>query len=351
MKPENLLHAITDIDEDILLDAKNHTPRRFFSKRRLSALLTAAVLASTLIGTCLASADGAGWFRKFFAAQSGSPLTEGKNAYLGQSTATFQQSYTKDGYTISLESALSDGVNTIIQFRVDVPEGTVLDAHHYGISNWRGFELVGDNGETLRDSGGWDDYDEDPSDNMFSLLYVTDNHWYEPHIDKIFGTTWTLQIDGIQGRYVENLYTDDFRYWDEPLVTGPWEFTVTIPESGNRELRFISEPVACPGKVNIGIRGWHYEDVQITSLRLRALSAGITFRHHKEGEVNAYFDDFYVVMKDGSQVSIGTSTSTFPRTLGYNAPGFTSFNFDAPIVLEEVDHILLPNGTKLEPVG
>ncbi len=363
MKPENLLHAITDIDEDILLDAKNHTHHRFFSKRRLAALVTAAVLASTLVGTCLASVDGAGWFRNFFAAQSGTPLTEGKNAYLSQSATAFQQSYTTDGYTISLESALSDGVNTIIQFRVDVPEGTVLDAHHYAINNWKDFELVSHNGETLRDSGGWDSYDEDPNDNMFSLLYVTENNWYEKDIDRIFGTTWTIRIDGIKSRYMENLYTDDFRYWDEVLVTGPWEFEITIPESGNRELQFIAEPVSCPATrtrpLNLADRDengqispdYFQDEVIVTSLRLRALSFAIDFQLSNGEKGNADFAPFTIVMKDGTQVLVGVNHTNLLGVVGSGAPGFTSFNLGSPVVLEEVDYILLPDGTKLVPVS
>ncbi len=117
MKPEELLSALTDMDDDIIASAWEPKRRPALTRRRLTALLTAAVIASTLITTCLASVDGASWFRRFFADHSGSPLNEGKNAWLSQSTADFQQSKTIDGYTICLESALSDGINTIISSR------------------------------------------------------------------------------------------------------------------------------------------------------------------------------------------------------------------------------------------
>ncbi len=361
MKPETILHALTDLDEDLILDAAEQPCRPNIHRRRLSALLTAAVLASTLVGTCFAYTDGASWFRRFFTAHSGEVLTESKNAYLDQSAAAFRQSYTKDGFTVSLESALSDGVNTIIQFRVEAPEGTALDAHSYGITNWEGFELVGGNGETLRDSGGWDSYDENPNDNIFSLLYTSCNNWYDKHIDRIFGTTWSVRIDSIQGRYLENLHTENFRYWDETLVTGPWEFNITLPESGNRELQFISQPVTLPVTMQHPIRTedreekgyiipeYYQEDIVITSLRLRALSFAIDFQRIDGTKANADFESFAIVTRDGSEVIVGTHQSGLLGTVGSGAPGRITFNLGSPIVLEEVDHILLPNGTKLYP--
>ncbi len=362
MKAEDLFQSFTDLEDDLILDAREVPCRPRLNKRRLSTLVTAAVLATTFIGTCFASVDGAAWFRQFFAQHSGEVLTDGKNAYLGQSAAAFQQSYTKDGFTISLESALSDGVNTMLQFRVEVPEGTVLDAHHYSISNWMGFELVGDNGETLRDSGGWQSYDENPDDNTFSMLYATENNWYEPHMDKIFGAAWTVRIDGIDAAYWENLYTEDFRTWEKPLVTGPWEFTVTLPESGNQQLQFISQPVKTAVTMHHPIRPedakenghiapeYYQEEVVITSLRLRALSFAIDFQLPDGKETNADFDPFTIVMKDGSEVLVGTHHSGLLGTVGSGAPGRSTFNLASPIVLEEVDHLLLPDGTKLKPV-
>ncbi len=245
-----------------------------------------------------------------------------------------------------------------------MPEGIKLDAKNYGITNWKGFQLVSDAGDTLHTSGGWKSYDEDPSDNVFSLMYFSHNDWYEKHIDRIFGTAWNISIEGLYARYEENQFTEDHRFWDETLVTGPWEFQIELPVSGNRELEFISEPVPCPVTVMGSIHledadenghitpNYYQETVEITSLRLRALSCGIRFQRSNGEKGNADFEIFTIVMKDGSQIPFGVNSgNNLLGTVGSGAPGFRSFNFSSPIVLDEVDHILLPDGTQLYPIA
>lgn len=333
MKPEDLLYAFTDLDEDLVTDAQVPMPVRR-SRPRLSTVLLAAVLAGMLLLSACAAADGFQWFRDYFSDRSGGILSSGQNAYITQNTESFRQSKTMNGYTISLESAISDGVAVYIKCRAEAPEGTVLDTDSYGITNWQSFELVNEYGESLILGGGWETVDDNPADNVISLLYTANNSWYEEEIDKMFGSTWRFCIRGLFSRH----RVDPPEYVrDEELVTGLWEFKVTFPEGGNTALEFISDPVTVPCHVWIGAN--QQQEVQITSLKVRALGASLTFRYPGKESVNGRFDALYAVMQDGSRVLMRED---------YGSPNFLTYTFDAPIVLEEIDHILLPNGTRLK---
>lgn len=343
MKSKDLLKAFTDLDDDVILDAQKADRRRPARRHRLSLLLAAALAASSIAVTAFASSDSSVWFRNFFTQKSDAVLSESQKSYISENTASYQQSQTMNGYTITLESAISDGVKTLIQFKVTAPEEVALDLDIYTPRNWGNSDLfVNETGTVYSTSGGWNTIDEDKSDNEVMLLYESDNNWYEKNIDRIFGHTWTLRLVGLDGQNRLTMENIDDPPRAQHITDGIWEFKVEFPESGNETLEFISEPVSCPAKVNIGIQGYHYEDVQITSLKVRALSVALTFRHPDTESVNAFFDHIYVVMKDGSRVVLNPS---------YGAPNFLTFDFAAPIVLEDIDHILLPNDTKLFPLG
>lgn len=345
MKSEDLLKAFTELDDDIILDADAETPKRKFNGRRLMAVLTAAVIASTLVMTAFAFSDGTAWFKRFFAQNT--DLSDSQKGYIGENTAQFQQRQTSNGYTLMLDTAISDGVRTYIRFQLTAPEGVVLDADHYSPSNWREFTFVNENGETYATSGGWDTYDEDPTDNVTSLLYTSDNGGFEDHVDRIFESTWNIRIIGLDAGNWHNPGTVDAAFEKNKLTDGLWEFDIQFPEKGNRTVEFISTPADCPCEVQVGTEQTgensfrvitESASVQITSFKLRALTAEFSYEYSQKAQVNADFGDFYVVMKDGSR-------TLMHQSLGY--PNYNTYYFDAPIVLEDTDHILLPDGTKL----
>lgn len=340
MKPEALLNALNDVEDDLILDILP-PPQKRPRHLRLSLLLAAVFVVSSLALTALASGDGSLWFQRFFSGSSGTNLTNSQKTYIGENTATYQQSQTMNGYTITLDSAISDGVMTLIQFKVTAPEDVVLGLHHYVPENWSSNTLfVNELGQTYNTSGGWSTIDEDKTDNQLTLLYESNNTWYEKHIDQIFGHTWTIRLVGLKGE--EQLTPEKFDNPPQPqhITDGVWEFQITFPEKGNETVEFVSDAAICPGMHSFHIHGFQEEDLLITSLKIRALGASLHFQHPEKGEISAEFDTIFAVMKDGSQI---------PLKSYYHGPGFLTFLFDAPIVPAEIDHILLPNGTRLPP--
>lgn len=349
MTPEELWKAFDAIDEDTIQDALQpseaaHRP----GKRRLSALLTAAVITSTLVMTTFASEDGSLWFRNFFRQEASQELSDPQKAYIDEHTIQPQQSQTVNGYTLTLESAITDGNRTFLQCKLTAPEGVVLDADHYGDKHNVVFQSKDQDNDLMMGVYGWEKEDDDPTDNQVTMLFRIESHWADTNTVPFTDQTWEFLVYGLKGRYYEGEGMD-ITTRDVSLAEGLWAFDIRFPEDADREIQFVSEPVDCPAKVNVGIE-WIDENtlmnvqeettVQVTSLTLRSLSADFYYQYSEKDSVNADFEDFYVVMQDGSRVLMQLSAGM---------PNYNGYKFAAPLLLEEVDHILLPNGTKLVP--
>ena len=341
MNAMDILLGLNELEDDLIPDMQ--TPERSvpLRRRRTTALLAAAFLVSMLALTAFASSDGTFRLREFFVQRSDPVLSENQLDYIDQYAVPIQQSQTCDGYTLTLDTAISDGIYTYIRIQLTAPEGTILDDQYYGPLER---SLTNEDGEKFRSAGnGFDNIDTDPTDNTVTLIYTIYHASWDPgNYDSIFDETWTFRFEGLKAH--NNFYSEEtgFLFEEKNLSDGIWEFSITFPEQGNGEICFITEPVTCPCQVNLGIQGLHYEDVEITGLNVRALSAVLTFRHPKAEVLNGRFDSIFAVMKDGSMAKLIEAT---------NAPNHLTFQFAAPIVLEDIDHILLPNGTRLYPPG
>lgn len=332
MKAEDLLLAANELDDDLILDAQQPVAKRKFHSRKLMALLTAAVIVSMLALTAFASADTSFRLWQFFVKRSDVVLSENQHQFVEENAIPIQDSQTHDGYTLMLDTAISDGICTYIRFQLTAPEGTVLDARSYDAREhtW----LTNTMGKKFPGSGGWDTVDDAPSDNTVTLILKLFHGWDEENYDSIFDHTWKLRFDGLEATYLHNPWTPEMTAETVPLSDGVWNFTITFPKQSNTEIEFISEPVTCHGNVN----GFFKENISITSLRVRALSAVLTFWHPMAEALNGDFDTIYAIMKDGNMTKLNSATG---------APNHLTFHFDAPIVLTDIDYILLPNGTKL----
>ena len=225
-----------------------------------------------------------------------------------------------NGYTVSLKSAVTDGYSVYIVMRITAPEGVSLENATAGESN---FEL--DNPSIKGYSGGLNRIDDgDDLANTCDLLlqrsYTTDNGG--PAITK----------DSALNMYFEDIYS---KYWDggerqELISKGVWSFDITFEDSDFGEIELLQEPIVAKASVGWKLDGTDaFENLEITSVKLRSLSIDLV----SENE-NADFFTFtgsrsYAVMKDGTKVEIMNK------------------EFVTPLNLEQVDHILLADGTQI----
>ena len=323
MNAMQLLEAMTNINADLIENAR---PEPMRSGKKITKIILLAALIATLTLSAFAAEEISNWFMEYFSRYT--ELTENQISFIEENTTDISQSQTCNGYTIEVDSAFSDGSQSIVKMKMIAPENvTLLATNFFPGNDW---VLVPTGEEHLTGwSGGWGAYVDDSTPNVAELTFYI----REPIGER---THWTLRIENIYGTYEENIGQDNYRQWTEILAEGVWEFPIVFSNDGFQEIELIKDPI--PGQVNIGLNKDSYHDVMITSFKLRAMSAEISYEYvvpvHGAGD----FDPIYVVMKDGSEIML------LPKS---GSPAHSKYHFAVPIILKDADYVLLPNGTKL----
>lgn len=338
MKPETIWTAMNDLDEVLILDAIQPVPSRVITRRKFAAILLATALALTLIGCAYTVLSGADWFKEFFRNQAEQSLSEGQEHYIEERTEDIAQSVTIDGYTLTVESAIADQYTAYIKLKLTAPPGEILDAESYldGIPNYQdpsyqktltradGKEYAGGSSMGPQDDG-------NPTDGSFSILHVFNLFSY---------TETTFDEEGVWTLH----YQDFCAYYDsgetKTIMEGPIDFDIVFTKISNEEVAVVTEPLPYAFKSYRNNEAYLASEPDITegfitSLTLRTMSATMTIEGHTEP---AGFLEIPIVMKDGSRVHMQA------RSFG---TGTYVYSLSAPIVMEEVDHILLEDGTRL----
>lgn len=325
MNAMHLLEAMTNIDSDII---ENAQPQQKPKGKTVTRLLLLAALIAALTLTAFAAAETVNWFKDYFTRWSKKELTPNQLTFIEEITTDIQKSQTCNGYTITVESAFSDGSQSMIKLKLIAPEGVDLNALNFFPGNDDCLVPTGEEHLTQWD-GGWGYYVGDEQPNVADIIFSI----HEPIGER---THWTLRIEDIYGTYEENIGESDYRQWTELIVEGTWEFIIVFSDAGSEEMELITDPVA--GKVNIGLNKDSYQDVWITSVKLRAMSAEVSYEYMEPVYGSGEFDPIYVVMKDGSQILME------PRS-GHT--GCSKYSFSVPVIFSDADYVLLPDGTKL----
>ena len=320
-----LLEAMTNID-GVLIENARPRPKR--SGITVTRLILIAALIAALAMTAFASKEIASWFKDYFARQSVTELTQNQISFIEDNTTDISKSQTCNGYTIEVDSAFSDGSQSIVKLKLIAPEDVTLLATNFFPGNDAVLVPTGEEHLTQW-SGGWGCYVDDATPNIADITFK---------INENIGsrTQWTLRIEDLYGTYQENIGQPDYRQWTQLLVEGVWEFQIEFSNEGFQEIELIKEPI--PGEVNIGLNKDSYHDVMITSFILRPMTAEITYEYvvpvHGAGD----FDPIYVVMKDGSEHML------IPKS---GSPIQCKYHFRTPIILSDADYVRMPDGTKL----
>lgn len=320
-----LLEAMTNIDADLIENAK---PKEKRSGKTVARVLLLAALIAALTISAFAAEEIANWFKDYFDLRSPTELTPNQITFIEENTTELGQSQTCNGYTITVEAAFSDGRDGIIKLKLTAPEGTNLDARNYFPGNDDCLTPIGEE-EFTQWNGGWGIYMDDETPNEASIIYTIRDVIHDR-------TQWKLRIQDIHGTYEENIGESSYRQWKELIVKGLWEFDVVFSDDGKQEIEVIKEPVA--GEVNIALNKDSYKKVTITSIKLRALSAEITYEFLEPTHASGEFDSIFVVMKDGRQVLMRPKSGH---------PGRCTYEFSVPVILSDTDYVLLPDGTRL----
>ncbi len=247
--------------------------------------------------------------------------TPGDPALLSGLPANYNASsriQTQDGYTVELRSVVSDGHMAWATIAAILPEDA--DPKHISFDH-TDFYL---NGEAFYTNSGCR-YLENGE------LLLT---WYDPDHPEAFGEN--AQYSLVLERMHPAIDPQDKKYPWECGAT--WKFDFPFDKySDYRTLEFVSPPTEIPDRDGVG-------SLTFTSLSLHSRSASVQM-----AESLSSLGPITVILKDGSSIPLvdhsGQSLNEEDTACVMNLVS------ESPIPLDEVDHLLLADGTKLYPIA
>ena len=396
MKAIDLLVGFGSVKDSYVIGAEEFRQGKHKAQiKRLStrkAWLIAAVIALTLLLVGCAVAYANGWFQQIFSARSETPLSSEQIQYIQNNEQIVGQSQTKNDWTVDLKSTICDGRTGYLVFQVTAPDDVDLEQYlnpptlddkrlsmgNCSASRKAAYSLaVASIGtvDTERnywylDGGSWiSDQDGQPNTVLFCMSIRCEK--MDPNkpmlLEDPFGkdVSFRIRLLGITLEYtnlelqkeIEEKYAgQDYivdgeeaagLFCSDILTDEEWYFDVTF-DPDNQFIELINQPVSAQAKV------WRYadekqwetkdslEEVQISSFRVTPFGASISYVP-KPDAIGISLklwqnldDEIYAVMKDGSRIKldlVGTDNAVLQA--------------ETPIVLSQLDHILLEDGTKL----
>lgn len=230
-----------------------------------------------------------------------------------------------NGYTIEPVSAFTDGYAYQIILRITAPEGV---------------ELTNPNDHSAQIKPGDGIYGvckEDGDGKLNTCYYIlsdyTRKYEYPEDGSLPYPEGYVIPV------YWEDLY---YSYFDsekiesiETLLTeGTWKFDIPLSEADTREIELLTQPITAKACVGWKIDGSDvFEDVKITSIKLRALGIDLT-SENENADFFCFTGQFaHVVMKDGTALE------------------YLGGDFDQPIDLDRVAYVQLADKTIIPMPG
>lgn len=396
MKAMDLLVGFGSVKDSYVISAEEFRQGKQKAKmKRLSTRkmwLIAAVIALTLLLVGCAVAYANGWFQQIFSARSETPLSSEQIQYIQNNEQIVGQSQTKKDWTVDLKSTICDGRTGYLVFQITAPDDVDLEQYlnpptlddkrlsmgNDSASRKAAYSLAVASIGTVDSernywylaSGDWVvDGDGQPNTVLFCMTIRCEK--MDPSkpmlLEDPFGkdVSFRIRLMGITLEYknqelqreIEEKYAGQTYIVDGEAAAGlfcsdiltdeEWNFDITF-DSDNQFIELITKPVFVQAKV------WRYadekqwdtvdslEEVQISSFRVTPFGANISYAPKPDAigispRIGENVENaIYAVMKDGSRIQLNLT--------GNND---TVLQAETPIVLSQLDYILLEDGTKL----
>lgn len=390
-----LLELLGNVKDSFVADARTPVKKqRSFRRPLLIAAIVALML--LLVGCTVAYVNG--WFTDFFAARSEEPLSSEQIEYIQENEQIIQETQVNGNWMVELKSAITDGETGYVLFSVTAPEDIDLEGYHNGKygedyispgnSSWGRSSsralIVASTGWSdpelnfmWQEGGSWK-ADNDGLPNTLNYVVETRIERVYPNqpmlLEEPFGpdVTFTVTFDDFTLEYedpevrrkIDEKYAGmtDYMVEQEDLVglhkseilaDGEWKFTIPFNKVSTEPVELITnEPAMTWALVTWKLddeptfykTGSGLEAVKITSFLLNPFGATVTY-DFEEPVMGAFIEyqsrfgytdrSIYAIMKDGSQIALHTDGTG------------DKLKAETPIVLSEVDHILLGSGEQL----
>lgn len=313
---------------EVLNMTKERNDKNGFYGRKQIALVAAVITLMAMTVTAFAAVTGAEWFVNYFEEKSGEELSESEIAYIENNTIDYNQSVTHNGYTVSVEYALTDGYTAYIKLKVTAPEGVVLNADDYGFAYKLKSQFYPADGSDPSRTGSWQMTDDNPEDNIIYFPMVWRGSGFGD------GTKWILELED----FFESELREDGLYNDTVIAEGTFLFELVLSDISQESVELLNEPLSCTAKVHTAESEYEEVNIEISSIVLRPLSATVEFANYSDTFGLAGFGQLSIYMKDGSSTKM---------TMGSGGNGVNNYSTKSPVILSEVDYILLPDGTRV----
>ena len=390
MTGQNLLIGLSYIDRKYIEESEQDFPEKkakHLSAKKLWLIAAVIALALLLVGCTVAYVNG--WFQQIFSSRSETPLSSDQIQYIQNNEQIVGQSQTINDWTVELKSTICDESTGYLVFQITAPNDVNLEQYlnpptvddkrlsmgNYSANNKAGYSYAIASIGTVDteqnywylDSGDWiTDQDGQPNTVLFCMIIRCEK--IDPSkpllLEDPFGkdVSFRIRLMGITLEYtnlelrkeIEEKYAgQDYivdgeeaagLFCSDILTDEEWYFDVTFAPD-NQFVELITKPVSTQAKV------WRYadekqwevkdslEEVQISSFRITPFGATVSYIpkpdavgiSSKLGE-----DGIYAIMKDGSRVK-----------LDFTGNSDAVLQAETPIVLSQLDYILLEDGTKL----
>lgn len=396
MKAIDLLVGFGSVKDSYVISAEEFRQGKHKAQiKRLSTRkvwLIAAVIALTLLLVGCAVAYASGWFQQVFSSRSETPLSSEQIQYIQNNEQIVGQSQTINDWTVDLKSTICDGRTGYLVFQITAPDDMDLEQYlnpptvddkrlspgNYSVSRDRMYPLskasIGNLNEEknymFADGGNWISDNDGKANSVLYCMSIRCEKLYPDKpmlLEDPFGKENTFHIrfmgitleytnlelqKEIEEKYAGQAYIVDGEeaaglFCSDILTDEEWNFEVTF-DSDNQFMELITQPVSVQAIV------WRYadekqwetkdslEEVQIASFRVTPFGANISYVPRPEAiGISLQLwqdtdDEIYAVMKDGSRIKLDLT--------GADA---TILQAQTPIVLSQLDYILLEDGTKL----
>lgn len=327
--------------------------KRHAALRRAGTVISAFAIVIALVGTAgtwyvLAEYLGAGdWFKSFFHNEADPTLTTQQQEYIDENAVGIGQSVTCSGISITARSAITDGTTAYILLDIAAPESVDLDVlNGHGLGFKHTLKPYNPNRRATF-GGGVSFFPMDDGDGMHNTISMLLRIYVTP----VQGSEFTF-ADGLT-RYLRledfGAYLEEYPYSRYTIAEGEWSFSFEFTELDDNEvdqIEILSTPIIVTGT---RLSGAEFQMI-VTSIQLRGLSATChyTFADGVTAE-SSDFGPFQIVMKDG------TIVTAQPRGAGiYGAAGtgiytdgHCTYLFDAPVIFDKIDHLVLSDGQEI----
>ena len=351
MNPMDIINGLGDIEDGFVMDAaafrQGKRKLRLVARKRLWLLAAMIALALLLVGcTVVYVVTGSSWYadrwyRDFFASNASTEnledLTGHQQQIWDRGLVKLDQSVTCNGYTVTLESGISDGYRMLIKYRIDGPEGTQLNGDRYQLRCSTDMQIphLGDGDYSLGVYGEEPLQDENSDDGTVYGLF----EWlFQPPEGADFsltdGTQWNITVHEI---LEENRSAEKNAL--RTLCQGTWAFQVTFSEDliVTNSTELVEKPIRCAAVRDLGNRRFPLK-VRVTSFELRTLSATLRYNMPLTGSWDGItLGPISLTMRDGTKIEAHC------RSTVYRGDHEESlYVFDRPIAPEDVACIEFP---------